>query len=151
RRSLRTRTTRNWAGSFPFDDARHLEQARFLLGGVRHRLVSRKGPERLVLTERGILRAAKSNLGHGFYLGGVQLVQLVDVLQDRVQLRQKLPDLFFGEFEVRKLRHVPDVFLSQRHSCGPLSQRLLAPREKYLAYERSTILAISGSSLASPS
>src|SRR3989441_7648824 len=67
------------------------------------------------LAQRRVFGGGISHLGHRLDLGRIQLVQGLHVMQNRIELSEEVFHLFFGQLQVRKLGHVADVFLAERH------------------------------------
>src|SRR5207245_3915688 len=81
-------------------------------------LVGRGAVGYLVFAHR---RAGFTDLRGGFDVGGVELVELVDVSEHLAQVGQKLPFVLGAEFEPRQtgdVTHLLDAYLVNGHSAA---------------------------------
>src|SRR6266478_7432476 len=112
----------------PLDHLRHLKEVRISIRSVLERLFMRQGLPQAVqdVFPTGICETLAAlldliytipvrNLCHRLHVIGIQLVQPIDVVEDRVQVAHHVSAFFLGQFEVREVGDVADVPVGNFH------------------------------------
>jgi hypothetical protein len=101
-----------------FDHFRHFEIAGAGLRCVRERRLIPKRRDGHIGAQRGGFVRIEQHLCHGFHGAGIDLVELVDVLQNVVEVGLELRHLRFRKIEVREAGHVAYLIFGNLHASA---------------------------------